>query len=157
LYTKIVEKYNLTLKDFNLDENEVPDININIGEISYELTVAKLHFIQWLYYTGLYDYLMSREDIKFDILNEMNSKKLLSGNLFLRYQIFLTTYETKEVNKKVSDKNAYDEEETEKDSDVSEDVSEDVFEDVSEEKNDFIKDFKSEIYNMRKYIVKSLL
>lgn len=187
LYNKIVDKYNLTLKDFNLDENEVPDIIINIGDNSYELTLAKLHFIQWLYYTGIYDYLMSREDIKFDILNEMNTKKLLSGNLFLRYQLFLSAYEPKEV----TDETKYDEtksveevksvEETEEaseeakediveakedivedneqisveDSDVSEEDS-DVSEDISEEQHDFIEDFKSEIYNMRKYIIKIL-
>jgi len=93
LYNKIIEKYKLTSLDFNLDETEEPDIVVNIGELKYELTIAKLHFIQWVYYTGLYDYLMSRDDIKYEILTEMNEQSLFSGNLFLRYQLFLCKYE----------------------------------------------------------------
>ena len=90
LYTNIMNKI-----DLNLDETIIPDIQIQIGENKYELTEEKLNFIQWLYYIGLYDYLtdINNIDIKYDILNEMNKKSLLAGNVFLRYQLFLCDYE----------------------------------------------------------------
>ena len=90
LYNKIMNKL-----DLNLDETTIPDIQIHIGENKYELTEEKLNFIQWLYYIGLYDYLtdINNIDIKYDILNEMNELGLLSGNVFLRYQLFLCDYE----------------------------------------------------------------
>jgi len=90
LYNKIMNKL-----DLNLDETTIPDIQIHIGENKYELKEEKLNFIQWLYYIGLYDYLtdINNIDIKYDILNEMNELGLLSGNVFLRYQLFLCDYE----------------------------------------------------------------
>ena len=90
LYNKIMNKL-----DLNLDETIIPDIQIHIGEHKYELTEEKLNFIQWLYYIGLYDYLtdINNIDIKYNILNEMNELGLLSGNVFLRYQLFLCDYE----------------------------------------------------------------
>ena len=90
LYNKIMNKL-----DLNLDETTIPDIQIHIGENKYELTEEKLNFIQWLYYIGLYDYLtdINNIDIKYNILNEMNELGLLSGNVFLRYQLFLCDYE----------------------------------------------------------------
>ena len=96
LYKKIINKLNL-----DLDETSIPDIQIQIGDTNYELTVKQLNFIQWIYYIGLYDYLIDikNSDIKYDILNEMNELSLLSGNLFLRYQLFLCDYEY-EKNKK---------------------------------------------------------
>ena len=90
LYDKIMNKI-----DLNLDETISPDIQIQIGENKYELTEEKLNFIQWLYYIGLYDYLtdINNIDIKYDILTEMNKLGLLTGNLFLQYQLFLCDYE----------------------------------------------------------------
>lgn len=98
LYDKIMNKL-----DLNLDETTIPDIQIQIGENKYELTEEKLNFIQWLYYIGLYDYLtdINNIGIKYDILNEMNEIGLLTGNLFLRYQLFLCDYEY-EYKKKLS-------------------------------------------------------
>lgn len=96
LYNKIINKLNL-----DLDESSIPDIQIQIGDNNYELTGEKLNFIQWIYYIGLYDYLIdiNNIDIKYDILNEMDELSLLTGNLFLRYQLFLCDYEY-EKNKK---------------------------------------------------------
>ena len=90
LYNKIMNKL-----DLDLDENSIPDIEIQIGENKYELTEEKLNFIQWIYYIGLYDYLtdINNIDVKYDILNEMDELGLLTGNLFLRYQLFLCDYE----------------------------------------------------------------
>ena len=90
LYNKIMNKL-----DLDLDETSIPDIKIQIGENTYELTREKCNFIQWLYYIGLYDYLtdINNSDIKYDILNEMNELGLLTGNVFLRYQLFLCDYE----------------------------------------------------------------
>ena len=90
LYKKIMNKL-----DLDLDETSIPDIKIQIGENTYELTTEKLNFIQWMYYIGLYDYLtdINNSDIKYNILNEMNELGLLTGNLFLRYQLFLCDYE----------------------------------------------------------------
>jgi len=93
LYNKMIENTNLTKEDFNLDETIEPDICINIGNNKYTITMAQLRFIQWIYTIGLYDYLMNNSNIKYDILNEMNEQNLLSGNLFLLYQLFLCDYE----------------------------------------------------------------
>ena len=90
LYNKIMNKL-----DLDLDETSIPDIKIRIGDNIYELTLEKLHFIQWMYYIGLYDYLtdIKNIDIKYDILHEMSELGLLTGNIFLRYQLFLCDYE----------------------------------------------------------------
>ena len=95
LYKTFLEHYNLLQNDVNLDETVDPDISITINNIKYELTLEKLYFIQWVYYTGLYDYLINNEELKYEILNEMYELNLLSGNIFLRYQLFLCEYEYK--------------------------------------------------------------
>ena len=93
LFTIVKDNYNLSSTEFNLDETQSPDTIVTIGNKTHTLTLAQLKFIQWIYYTGIYDYLMNNNNIKYDILNEMNEKNLLGGNLFLRYQLFLCQYE----------------------------------------------------------------
>ena len=40
----------------------------------------------------IYEYLTTNDDIKFNILDEMNEQKLLRGNVFLRYQLQLCSF-----------------------------------------------------------------
>ena len=84
-------------KEFNLDETATPTNTILLvdGNIEREfsITYAQINFISWLYYSGLYDYLMDNLDVKRRILDEMNEKKLFAGNMFLQYILFTTRYE----------------------------------------------------------------
>ena len=82
------DTYNL----FNLDETLLPDTKIKIGEKEYNINQAHLNFISWLYSSGIYEYLTTNDDIKFNILDEMNEQKLLRGNVFLRYQLQLCSF-----------------------------------------------------------------
>jgi len=79
---------NLTLK-MNLDESLENDYQIVINDLICNCNVAHVRFLSWLYYSGIYDYLMYNQDIKTRVLNDMNTKKLLTGNLFLKYQLSL--------------------------------------------------------------------
>ena len=72
---------------FNLDESLEPNMELQIGKKTYNINKAHLNFISWVYSSGLYEYLTTNEDIKINILDEMNEQKLLRGNLFLRYHL----------------------------------------------------------------------
>ena len=122
LFTKVKDNYNLSSTEFNLDETQSPDTIITIGNETHTLTLAQLKFIQWIYYTGIYDYLMNNNNIKYDILNEMNEKNLLDGNLFLRYQLFLCQYEEECIN------------------DINDDTTDESNDNVSDESNDNVTD-----------------
>ena len=84
---------------FNLDESLEPNLKFNIGDKQYNLNLAHLHFCSWIYYSGLYDYVIGTNDIMLKTLNEMNEYKLLTGNLFLRYQIFLLEQDKRDLEK----------------------------------------------------------
>ena len=122
LFTKVKDNYNLSSTEFNLDETQSPDTIITIGSETHTLTLAQLKFIQWIYYTGIYDYLMNNNNIKYDILNEMNENNLLDGNLFLRYQLFLCQYEEECIN------------------DINDDTTDESNDNVSDESNDNVSD-----------------
>ena len=55
---------------------------------TYNTCKAHINFISWVYYSGIYTYLINNENIKTTILNEMNEKKLLYGNTFIQYIIY---------------------------------------------------------------------
>lgn len=80
--------------NFNLDETLEPNIKFTFNNTEYNVNFAHINVISWLYYSGIYDYLSFNECIKYEILNEMNKLKLLYGNLFLKYQMFLLKYES---------------------------------------------------------------
>jgi len=122
LFTIVKDNYNLSSGEFNLDETQSPDTIITIGNETHTLTLAQLKFIQWIYYTGIYDYLMNNNNIKYDILNEMNEKNLLGGNLFLRYQLFLCQYEEECIN------------------DINDDTIDESNDNVTDESNDNVTD-----------------
>ena len=65
------------------DSNEI----IQVGDKEYNINSSQLIFISWLYRSGIYNFLTTTPKIKLDVLNEMNSKKLLKGNVFLRYHL----------------------------------------------------------------------
>jgi len=75
--------------NFNLDETLPFDVSIILNDKEYTTNNAQINFISWLYYSGLYDYLMQNQNIKKIILDEINNKQLLTGNLFLRYMLYL--------------------------------------------------------------------
>lgn len=89
---KALERY-FGKEKFNLDENADKNITIKFGNDTYNLNIANLRFISWLYYSGLSAYLLDNEELKYNTLNYMNELKLLRGNLFLRYQYYLIEYE----------------------------------------------------------------
>ena len=73
----------------NLDERLENDYQIVIGNVICDCNMAHVRFLSWLYYSGIYQYLEDNVDIKKSVLNEMNSRKLLNGNLFLKYHLYL--------------------------------------------------------------------
>jgi len=93
-------------ENFHFNLSSVQDTALTFGDQIYNLNAAHLKFISWLYARGIYDYLicdesnMMKYDMKYEILNEMNDEKLLTGNLFLRYQFFLIEYENHKINPK---------------------------------------------------------
>jgi len=89
---KQYEEY-YTKANFNLDETLELDTTFAIGDKQYNVNMGNLKFIAWVYYSGLYDFLMYNDKLKYEILTEMNSKGLLCGNVFLRYQMFIINYE----------------------------------------------------------------
>jgi hypothetical protein len=161
LYNKMIQHYNLSEEYINLDETSEPEIKLQIGDIKYEMTVAQLTFIHWIYYTGLYDYLIDRPTIKYNILNEMNEKCLLTGNVFLRYQLFLCDYEYELKLKETDEPDETDEpEETEEtdDTDEKNDSTDDESNDLDEsnelEEND---DCDEENNSMKFYKYKCMI
>ena len=89
---KQYEEY-YTKSNFNLDETLELDTTFAIGDKQYNVNMGNLKFIAWVYYSGLYDFLIDNDKLKYEILTEMNSNGLLSGNVFLRYQLFSQEYE----------------------------------------------------------------
>ena len=89
---KQYEEY-YTKSNFNLDETLELDTTFAIGDKQYNVNMGNLKFIAWVCYSGLYDFLMNNDKLKYEILSEMNSKGLLCGNVFLRYQMFMLDYE----------------------------------------------------------------
>ena len=93
LFNRIRDYYNLESREFTLDDTTIPDIIITINEENHYLSKSQLLFIQWIYYTGLYEYLTTTIHLKYKILNEMNEEGLFISNVFLRYHMFLYVYE----------------------------------------------------------------
>jgi len=133
--------YNDTEIDTDTDTDTDTDIDTDNVQVifndkEYNITNEQNNFISWIYYSGLYDYLMQNQDIKKRILDEMNEKKLLIGNDFLKYQIFLLKYNELAEDDEEEDIQVYDEpkedEKSEEDDDKEEDEKseEDVEEDT---------------------------
>ena len=109
-YKTVVNEWNniyctddpLDLK-MNLDETLENDYQIVIDNVIGDCNMAHVRFLTWLYYSGIYNYLMDNQEIKKTVLDDMNTKKLLIGNVFLKYQLYLIEMENKENN--VANKN----------------------------------------------------
>jgi hypothetical protein len=82
----------------SLDESLENDYQIVIDNIIYHCSVAHIRFLSWLYYSGIYSYLMNNQEIMKTVLNDMNTKKILKGNLFLKYHLYLIAMEDKDNN-----------------------------------------------------------
>jgi len=102
-YKKVVNDWrNIYFVDDNmsftmsLDESLENDYQIVIDNIICDANIAHVRFLSWLYYSGIYSYLMNNQEIKKTVLNDMNNKKLLTGNLFLKYHFYLIEMENKE-------------------------------------------------------------
>lgn len=80
--------------NFNLDETLPNELIIIRDDKIWEVNKAHINFIYWLQYSGLYDYIFAEEQIyiKKTILDDMNLNKILVGNNFLKYQLFLINY-----------------------------------------------------------------
>lgn len=128
LYNRTKDSYNLSENNFNLNISDNPDTCVSIGDTYYYLTIGNLKYIQWLYYTGLYEYLINNNKLKYDILNEMKEEKLLVGNVFLRYQLYLCEEECGSIFDINDDSDI--------DVDIDSDVDVDVNVDVDESHND---------------------
>ena len=84
----------------NLDESVKLNLTVFLYKNSsstitkqFETCTAHINFISWVYYSGLYDYLMNDINIKKKIVDELNNKELLYGDTFLQYIIFTTQLE----------------------------------------------------------------
>jgi hypothetical protein len=82
----------------SLDDSLENDYQIVIDNLIYDCNMAHVRFLSWLYYSGIYSYLVDRQDIQTTVLNDMNTKTLLKGNLFLKYQLYLITMENQANN-----------------------------------------------------------
>jgi len=106
-YKKIKREYGGSI-NCNLDETVETDLVVNlynykkfntydmIYDKTYNTCNAHINFISWVYYSGLYTYLMNNINIKMKILNEMNKKQLLYGSMFLQYKLFLANLDDDE-------------------------------------------------------------
>ena len=74
---------------FNLDTSLDSNTSFFIGKKEYVINEGHLNMISWLYYSGLYEYLTTNTQLKYKILKDMYNDNLLTGNLFLRYHLFL--------------------------------------------------------------------
>jgi len=74
-------------KLFNLDKDLDTDKNFFIGNKEYNINEGNFNMIMWIYYSGLYNYLTTNVLFLSSILKEMCEDNLLTGNLFLRYQM----------------------------------------------------------------------
>jgi hypothetical protein len=111
----------------NLDETLENNYQIALNSV-YECNIAHINFISWLYYSGIYTYLIKNNELKQFVLSIMNSKQLLKGNLFLKYQLYLVEMEKMSL--------IEEEEEVSKES-ITEDKNEDkTLEHTSEENNE---------------------
>ena len=82
----VYEPYEVN-KLFNLDNSLDANKKFFIGEKEYNINEGHFNMISWVYYSGLYEYLTTNLEVKNKVLKEMNENKLLTGNLFLRYQM----------------------------------------------------------------------
>jgi hypothetical protein len=73
----------------SLDENLPNDYKIVIGNDVFDCNIAHWRFLVWLYKSGIYNYLMINNSIKLEVLSIMNSKRLLKGNIFIKYQLYV--------------------------------------------------------------------
>ena len=62
----------------------------------YTCTKAHVRFLSWIHYSGIYDYLINNNKLKMKVLNEMNARQLLTGNLFLKYHLYLIEMDKQE-------------------------------------------------------------
>ena len=76
-------------KLFNLDDSLDANKKFFIGEKEYNINEGHYNMITWLCHSGLYEYLTTNLEVKNKVLKEMYDNKLLTGNLFLRYQMLL--------------------------------------------------------------------
>ena len=74
---------------FNLDNSLDADTHFFIGEKEYTINEGNFNMISWIYQSRLYEYLNTNLDVKNQVLKEMYEDNLLTGNLFLRYQLQL--------------------------------------------------------------------
>jgi hypothetical protein len=88
---------NLDSSPYNSAENTLENnYQIVIDNLIYDCNIAHIRFLSWLFYSGIYNYLMDNSEIKKMVLNNMNENKILIGNLFLKYQILLLDIENLE-------------------------------------------------------------
>ena len=76
-------------KLFNLDDSLDANKKFFIDEKEYNINEGHYNMITWLCHSGLYEYLTTNLEVKKKILKEMYENNLLTGNLFLRYQLQL--------------------------------------------------------------------
>ena len=84
-------------RNFSIDKSMSINLKFTINEHKYETNIAHLNFVSWIYYSGLYDYLMNENTIKKAILLEMNEKKLLTNNVFVKCLLYLIANEETET------------------------------------------------------------
>ena len=104
---------------FNLDSSLDSNTSFFIGTKEYIINEGHLNMISWLYYSGLYEYLTTNIQLKYKILKDMYNDNLLTGNLFLRYHLFLQ--DNKSLIEEIEKNDEYEDSSENDESDASED------------------------------------
>lgn len=94
-----------------LDETLECNHQLVIGNTVRDCNISHVRFLSWIYYSGIWDFLIGCNNsdsdsdsysnseylkLKKDVLDIMNSQNLLTGNLFLKYQLYLVELENME-------------------------------------------------------------
>ena len=103
---------NIQSLKMNLDNSLENDLQIVIDNLVYNCNIAHIRFISWLYYSGIYNYLMDNLDIKKAVLNDINENKILTGKLFLKYQLLLIDMENIEDKESIDNQGTLDNQDT---------------------------------------------
>jgi len=82
---------------FDMFKNNVYQVNFNItfdDNTQFNISLENLRFISWVYYSGIYNFIISKNQLCIKLLlDAMNERKLLKGNELLQYHLGTIVFE----------------------------------------------------------------
>jgi len=82
---------------FDMFKNNLHPVNYNItfdDNTQLEISLENLRFISWIYYSGIYNFIISKDELYIKLLlDAMNARKLLKGNELLQYHLGTIIFE----------------------------------------------------------------